>query len=209
MNTLSNLIVSNKNQPDFRATAIVPGDKIKPKASKQDFDEYTLLKALDKRYRNQPQVEPELLDKALAMKSLQDAVEYLKDVLVKFAGHDRDVILTQHELQERALRLEASGMMTALIRCLAVGDVMESQIRLAVRQQISIRKLNRDVEHVEVSLMRAMKDDKHVAMTFKGQNRVWNLVQSTPLLQDQYFAFYKKALRLDYVRPEPLPEQDF
>lgn len=196
MNTIDSLVALAATPSSFRDTAIVPGDMIKPK-TKQDFDERALLKALDKRYRGQPEITAQELQQALKADSLHDAVEYLKDQLVSFVGHDRNVILTPKELKERALRSEAQGIMTGLMNCLATGTASEGQIRLALRQQISVRRIDRDAEYVAHCLIRGLADNKHIAIGLKNNQRVWVVVKNNPLDPAQYVDFYKKALRLD------------
>lgn len=127
-------------QPLEKFTVIVPGDKIRPRG-KEKFTEDQLIEALDKRYRNEPQVEAEVFDQALAMEKLQDAVEFLKNYLVKRDGHERDVILTQEELKTRAVNMNIIGILNGAINVLKKGSATQKSIEQALSIQAGLRRL--------------------------------------------------------------------
>jgi hypothetical protein len=181
-----------------KTMAIVPGDRIS--TTRKDVITYeTLLAAVKKRYRN------EMPWKDFVMNTLDKGFETMKEAVddcvaqhVARDGHDRNVILTQAELQERAFKMEAEGVMIALInRFKSGGRLSENDIKAVVRQQVSMRKINRDPERLAGILVRTLKDEKFIAITGIGRNMGYELSRGRSLPSDEYVKFYKFALRIE------------
>lgn len=180
--------------------AIVPGDRISTiKVDQYNYDE--LYAAVKKRYRSAHMVARQDVNDVLDLNLplIKEAVEEVVKRTVARVGHDRDVILTTQELGDRALRSEAEGIVGALMAMLKKPST-EVEINRAIRQQVSMRKIDRDGDRVAHALMRALTDDKHVSLTY-GNPRVpstWMLRGgNAPFTKELYLDFYKHALRID------------
>lgn len=174
--------------------AIVPGDRISTSRTEVfDFDD--LRTAFAKRYR----VAANLSDVELCLteSTLKAAVERLKDICVERDGHDRHVILTQKELQERALKMEAEGIMTAVMNRLKQGRATQKEVDQVVRQQVSMRKLSRNPDALSSTLVRTLKDEKFIFINGFGDRASFDLIKDRNLPTAEYLKFYKFALRLD------------
>lgn len=175
--------------------AIVPGDRIAVNRVEK-FTEEQLLEAFDKRFRGEPEIDGDIFDQAMAMTKLADAVEFLKDHLVKVQGDDRNVILTAEELRQRGIRQQAEGVMNALMAELAKGAT-ENDLKRVVRQQVSMRKIPRDPDTVGSALVRNLKYHGYVFIRGYGDNMQFGLVNNKKLPVEQYCEFYKQTLNLE------------
>lgn len=118
-------------------TAIVPGDKIKPKTNA--FTREDLMAACKKRYNGSICVD--LMDEALRAATLKEAVDILVSDTIYHDGHDRNLILTQEELKARRIRMNIIGVLRAMISTLKKGKVSQKSIEFAITAQMAMRKL--------------------------------------------------------------------
>lgn len=135
------------NQPQVSQTtttsAIVPGDRLKERdPSKYSIDD--LRKAVSKRIRNN--IDFDLMESFMGYPSIQAAVDAYTEDHVRYYRHDRDVILTAEELQERMRTGNASAVVNSFLSVFKGEDkrkqvATEAQTQNAVRMQVSLRKI--------------------------------------------------------------------
>ncbi len=112
------------------------------------FDIAVFKTALKKRYRDEfdPTDVQGAFDDAIAKEqTLGEAVKELVDLYVKTDGHDRNLILTAEELVARKDRNDKLGILKAVINAVSKPNgASEADIKLAVRTQMTMRKLQTD-----------------------------------------------------------------
>lgn len=175
--------------------AIVPGDRIAIDRTEK-FDEDQLLEAFDKRYRGEPEIDGDVFDQAMAKPKLAEAVEFLKNHFVKIHGDDRFVIMTPQELAERTIRLQAEGVMNALMAELKKG-ASEITLKRVVRQQVGMRKIDRDPDALGSRLVQALKYHGYAYIRGYGERAVFGLVNNKTLDPKDYCLFYKQTLHIE------------
>jgi hypothetical protein len=166
-------------------TAIVPGDRLKARdPSSYKLDD--LKKAINKRVRTN--VAPAYVEAQMGKASIKHAVDaYVADHVKRF-GHDRDIILTQEELQERTRRGNAQGLVAAFLNVFKGEDQTkqsadENDTYKAVRVQASMRKITaRDPDHFTTIIGRFLFDNKvlYNGMHARDKNTYLNRTKITP-----------------------------
>lgn len=121
----------------MNTTAIVPGDKIKPKTNA--FTREDLMTACKKRYNGSICVD--LMEEALKAATLKEAVDILVSDTIYHDGHDRNLILNQEELKARRMRMNIIGVLRAVVQVLNKGKVSQKSVEFAINAQMVLRKL--------------------------------------------------------------------
>jgi hypothetical protein len=171
---------------------IIAGDIIKPRVG---FTKEEVLEAAKKRYRTEVCIDQ--MDDAMKRPTLKEAVDVIIADSIYWDGHDRNVILTQEELKARQQRSDAEGVITALVKVLEKGGADELTLKKAVRDQVAMRRMKVNADHLSSSIVRVLTDRKHVTIRPPSQRggdvMTWSLKKNHGLDKAMYMEIYELA----------------
>lgn len=174
----------------MNTTAIVPGDKIKPKSNSFTWED--VMNACKKRYRTSVCID----NKEIAMQqpTLQQAVQIIIDDSIYHDGHDRHVILTTDELKAREKRNAAIGIVRCVLIALNKADnkvgISAKDVQKAISIQIGLRKIKiYSIERFTQALLHVLKNKKIIKNVSSNNpsNFVLAKYQSNELTDAQVF----------------------
>lgn len=116
---------------------------IDPNSTKYDIE--TFKAALKKRYKDEfdpSDVQGAFADAKEKNQTLGEAVKELVDLYVQTDGHDRNLILTQAEIDQRKVRDNKLGVFRAIAGVLHANEPATAErLITATRMQVTMRKL--------------------------------------------------------------------